>query len=233
MMKKVLILAALMPVMAGAQVIDTFEGGVNIGSWSFGTGGGGIVNTGGNPGAYWREGQIDTFAPQARTEWGSSSPFVGDYRSNGVSQISVDFQLFHVDFSAAERPLTLLLVEDNGTPNDFDDDWGAYVKHSEFVPLVGEGWKGFTFNFDSNSATLPTGWMTIQFGPNSPSNPDWNSLITDVDQLRFFWGDPELFYIFQMWDIGMDNVAINAVPEPGTLAALGVGIAALLLRRRK
>ena len=54
-----------------------------------------------------------------------------------------------------------------------------------------------------------------------------------VDQLRFFWGDPELFYIFQMWDIGMDNVAINAVPEPGTLAALGFGMAALLLRRRK
>ena len=75
--------------------------------------------------------------------------------------------------------------------------------------------------------------MTIQFGPNSPANPDWNSLITDVDQLRFFWGDPELFYIFQMWDIGMDNVAINAVPEPETLAALGFGMAALLLRRRK
>lgn len=231
-MRKVLILGAILPITAAAQVIDTFENGVNIGSWSFGTGGGGIVNTGGNPGAYWREGQIDTFAPQARTEWGSSSPFVGDYRGNGVSQISVDFQLYHVDFSAAERPLTLLLVEDNGTPNDFDDDWGAFVKHTEFVPQVGEGWKSFTFDFDSNSATLPTGWLTIEFGPNSPQNPDWNSLITDVDQLRFFWGDPELFYIFQMFDIGMDNVAINAVPEPGTLAALGVGMAVLLLRRR-
>ena len=232
-MRKVIILGAILPVAAGAQVIDTFENGVNIGSWSFGTGGGGIAGTGGNPGAYWREGQIDTFAPQARTEWGTSSPFVGDYRINGVSQISVDFQLFAVDFSAAERPLTLLLVEDNGTPNDFDDDWGAYIKHPEFVPLVGEGWKSFAFNFDSNSATLPTGWMTIQFGPNSPGSPDWNSLITDVDQLRFFWGDPELFYIFQQWDIGMDNVAINAVPEPSALAAVGIGLAVLALRRRK
>src|SRR5687767_3470649 len=163
-MRKLLILGAFAPAITGAQVIDTFEGGVNIGSWSFGTGGG-IAQTGGNPGAYWREGQIDSFAPQARTEWGTSSPFVGDYRSNGVTEISVDFQLFHVDFSAGERPLTLLLVEDNETPNDFDDDWGAYYKHAEFVPLVGEGWKGFEFAVDSGSAPLPAGWNTIQFGP--------------------------------------------------------------------
>lgn len=222
-----------MPVTGIAQIVDTFEGGVNIGSWSFGTGGGGIINAGGNPGAYFRDSTIDTYAPQARTEWGSSSPFVGDYRGNGVTETSVDFHLFHVDFSAAERPLTLLLVEDNGTPNDFDDDWGAFYRHTEFVPQVGEGWKSFVFDVDSASGTLPNGWNTIAFGPNSPVNPDWNDVITDVDQLVFFWGDPELFYIFQMWDIGMDNVSINVVPEPLGLAALTLGLAAIALRRRR
>jgi hypothetical protein len=222
-----------MPTLAGAQFVDTFENGVNIGSWSFGTGNGLIEPTGGNPGAFYHDDFIDSFAPQASTEWGSTSPFVGDFRSNGVSQISVDFQLFRVDFSAAERPLTLLLREDNGTPNDFDDDWGAYVKHPEFVPQVGECWKHFEFNFDSSVYSLPAGWMTIAFGPNSPATPDWNQIITDVDQLTFFWGDPEFFYIFQGWDIGMDNVSINAVPEPMTAVGVLLGLIVLLRVRRR
>jgi hypothetical protein len=162
-------LIVLVPAAGFAQVIDTFEGGANIGSWSFGTGNGAIVNTGGNPGAYYRDTFIDSFAPRASTEWGSSSPFVGDYRSNGVTEISVDFQLFAVDFSAAGRPLTLLLTDDNGTPNDFDDDWGMFYRHQEIVPQVGEGWKHFVFQFDSASNTMPAGWNTILFGPNSPA----------------------------------------------------------------
>jgi hypothetical protein len=231
-MRKAALLAAVLPAAALAQVVDTFEGGVNIGSWSFGTGNGFIDPAGGNPGAFYHDTFIDSFAPQAHTEWGSDSPFVGDYRANGVSAISVDFQLFDVDFSAAERPMTLFLREDNGTPADPDDDWAAYYKHAEYVPQVGEGWKHFDYAVDSASNTLPTGWLTIALGPNSPT-PDWNALITDVDQLVFFWGDPEFFYIFQGWDIGMDNVSIDAVPEPATLGALALGVCALAFRRRR
>ena len=34
-------------------------------------------------------------------------------------------------------------------------------------------------------------------------------VIQDVDELRFHVGDPELFFIFQVWDFGMDNPTIN------------------------
>ncbi|MDQ2985240.1 MAG: PEP-CTERM sorting domain-containing protein [Armatimonadota bacterium] len=231
-MRNVLLLSAMLPAIGICQVTDTFENNVNIGSWSFGTGNGFIEPTGGNPGAFYRDDFIDSFAPQARTEWGSSSPFVGNYRAGGVTEISVDFQLFRVDFSAAERPLTLLLREDNGTPNDFDDDWAAYYKHTEFVPQVGEGWKHFDYSVNSASNALPTGWLTVPLGPNSPANPDWNDLVTDVDQLTFFWGDPDLFYIFQGWDIGMDNVSINAVPEPASVLGVLAGVGIFRVCRR-
>ncbi|MGI8924085.1 MAG: PEP-CTERM sorting domain-containing protein [Fimbriimonadales bacterium] len=100
------------------------------------------------------------------------------------------------------------------------------------MPLLGEGWKSLSFNIDSSSNTLPTGWLTIALGPNSPQNPDWNDVITDVDQLGYSRGDPEFFFIFQMWEIGMDNNGIQMVPEPLPAIGLGLGIALLIRRRR-
>jgi len=36
----------------------------------------------------------------------------------------------------------------------------------------------------------------------------------DVDQVRFFYGDPELFFIFQQWTLGVDNPRITETPPP-------------------
>jgi len=33
----------------------------------------------------------------------------------------------------------------------------------------------------------------------------WNQVITGVDEIRFFTGDPTLFFIFQVWDIGLSS----------------------------
>jgi hypothetical protein len=221
---------------ASSAYVETFENGVNLGGWSYGTGGGFIENSGGNPGAYFHEPQVDTFAPQPHTEWGTDSPFTGNYRAANVGSVGIDLILFAVDFSAEGRPLSVILIDDNGTPSDFDDDWGAYLIGKANVPLVGEGWKSFSFDIDSQSVSLPNSWQTIQFGPNSPQNPDWNALITDVEQLRFFYGDPTNFFIFQMWNVGMDNAAVNIVPEPGgvlILAAMSLAAMSRELLRRK
>jgi hypothetical protein len=175
-----------------------------------------IPSTGGNPDWYLRTQGVDTFAPQLRTQ--GDSVFTGDYRARGVTTLGVDLRTFAVDFSAGGRPLSLLLIEDNGTPGDFGDDWAAYVVGPSNIPIPGEPWKSFTFAVPSASTTLPPDWATLAFGPNSPANPDWNSVIADVDQVVFFYGNPELLFIFQQWTLGADNIFITETPPPACAA---------------
>lgn len=187
-------------------VTETFDGN-NPAGWTLGNGADTIQEDGGNPGGFLFNDQLDTFAPQPRSGWGIPSEWTGNYRQKGVTSLGVDFKLFHVDFSAGDRPLTVMLHFDGGTPDDFDDDYAAYIVGPENVPLVGEGWKSYDFEIPSQETSLPAGWKYLEFGPNS--NPDWNEVIENVSQVVFFWGDPEYFFIFQMWHIGMDNPRIE------------------------
>lgn len=199
----------------GATFVEEFTGGTNVGLWTFGGAMSGQPS-GGNPDWYRRVDNLDTFAPQLRTQ--GDSIFTGDYRARKVTLLGVDLKTFAVDFSAAERPLTLMLVEDNGTPGDSSDDWAAYTIGALDVPVPGQEWTSYSFVVPSQSATLPAGWATQIYGPNSPANPDWNQVITDVDRVVFFYGDPELFFIFQQWTLGVDNVRIEETPPPACVA---------------
>ena len=193
--------------------IESFEGGSNEGNWTFGSPNGAIEPFGGNPMAYFHDSFLDTFAPRPRTAFGAASEFTGDYREKGVTSVGIDLILFAVDFSAEGRPLTVMLISDNSTPADFSDDWAAYLIGPDNVPLVGEGWLSYDFDIPSQSETLPLGWQTVVLGPNSPVDPDWNDVITDVAQLRYFYGDPTFFFIFQVWDLGMDNPRITTAAD--------------------
>jgi hypothetical protein len=192
---------------AGTTFTETFDGGSNQGGWTFGADST-IVTTGGNPGAHVRARNLDTFAPQPRTTR-SDSPFTGDYRERRVTGIGVDLITYDTQFPSGGRPLTLMLISTNGTPGNFNDDWAAYYMHASEVPLEGQGWRSFAFDVPSQATSLPPGWATLAFGPNSPANPDWNQVITQVDELRFFYGNPEFFFIFQVWDVGLDNPSIT------------------------
>jgi len=199
---------------AETTFVETFEGGGNEGDWTFGSPNGFIDSVGGNPGAFFHDPYLDTFAPQPRTTVVGDSEFTGDYRAQGVMSVGIDLKTFYVDFSADGRPLSVILVSDNDTPYDYYDDWGAYVIGDLNVPRPGEGWLSYDFDIPAQATELPPDWSFIAFGPDSPSEPDWNDLITDVVQLRFFYGDPEMFFIFQVWDLGMDNPRITYEP-PG------------------
>jgi hypothetical protein len=161
---------------------------------------------GGNPGNYLRTSGLDTFAPQPRTMAGLNNDYVGDknYADMNVTAIGIDVMINAVDFSAAERPLSVYLINDNNTPGDSSDDFGASFTAPTFVPVPGEGWRTFEFEVPSQSETLPPGWVFRTLGPSTPPF-DWQDIITDVDSLRFFYGDPDFFFIFQMWNTGIDN----------------------------
>jgi len=201
----VLVLAA---VPAAAEVFtETFDGGSNIGGWTFGTGNEVIEPGGGNPGAYLHDPFVDSYAPQPRTT--GQSVFTGNLRQSLVSRLGIDLVTFSVDFSAEGRPLTLMLISDEGTPADPDDDWAAYLIGPANVPLPGQGWLSYSFSVPSSERVLPAGWATLAFGPASPPTPDWNLLIENVVQVRFFYGDPTLIFIFQGWNLGLDNPTVE------------------------
>ncbi len=217
-----LALIALTAPFAAAQVaLENFEDGLNQSGWSyFGSPGVPIEvieATGGNPGRWLHSTCnsttlecLDTFAPQLRTpDFDNTSPFLGDYRATNVYLIGCDLILLDVDFSAGGRPLTLILRSFGDTP-DFSDDTAVYFIGSSNVPLVGEGWKSFDFSVPAQSLTLPAGWRVLQGTGND--NLDWNNTIRDVDQVTFFYGDPELFFIFQQWEPGADNFRIVRTP---------------------
>lgn len=203
----VLALAAAPPVALAETFTETFDGGSNVGGWTFGTGNEVIEASGGNPGAYLHDSFVDTFAPQPRTS--QPSIFTGDLRQLGVSRIGIDLITFSVDFSAEGRPLTLMLISDQGTPGNFDDDWAAFLMGPSNIPLPGEGWISYSFEVPSQETSLPAGWATLALGSSSPPDPDWNQVITNVAELRFFYGDPTMFFIFQGWNLGLDNPTIS------------------------
>jgi len=204
-------LVVLSPVVrAQSSFVETFDGGSNEGSWTYGSPGEFIAPSGGNPGAYLHAPLVDTFAPRPRTSFGVPSMFTGDYRARGVTSVGIDLVTFAVDFSAGGRPLSVLLVSDNDTPSDFSDDWAAFHIGSDNIPLVGQGWLSYDFDIPAQAPSLPPDWDFLQYGPNSPPNPDWNEVITDVTQLRFFYGDPTMVFIFQQWTLGLDNPRITS-----------------------
>jgi len=207
------ILLALAPfclaVSSQAQVfVEMFTNGSNEGAWTWGAGDQ-IVATGGNPGHYLRTNVIDTFAPQPRTSAGVSSAFTGDFRARQVDSLGIDLITFATQFPF-QREVTLILENDAGTPGNPSDDDAVYFLSPGFVPQPGAGWASFDVAIPSQSATLPSGWLTLQ--GTGTNDQIWNSVITNVSRVRWFYGDPTFFFIFDIWQVGMDNPRIG-IPD--------------------
>lgn len=233
------VLPAAGPALGGQTFVETFDGGSNEGGWTWGTPGGSIPPAGGNPGAYLDSGLLDTFAPQPRTSL-VGSMFTGNFRDRQVSAIGVDLVTF-AQATTGGRPLTLMLIHDNQTPGDTSDDSAAYFLGPN-IPHFGQGWLAYDFPVPSQETSLPAGWLLLNLGNiDDPAIHTWDQIVQDVDQLRFHYGDPTFFFIFQQWFLGLDNARITesacessagAVPDgadvPGTMLtlrkALGTGV---------
>jgi hypothetical protein len=176
------------------------------GGWAFGGPNQSTPPSNGFPGAYLRTAGLDTFAPQLQTN--GASIFTGDYRAAKVTALGVDLRSFAIDFPAScQRPLSLMLWNDSGTPANPLDDTYVYFVSPDGIPCVDGLWRSYTVNVPSQSSTLPSGWAV---DPNATSSPNavWNQVIADVSLVTWFYGDPTYFFIFQMWTVGADNLRI-------------------------
>jgi len=208
------------PVVDEPTFVETFDKHSNVGGWSYFGNPDNRIEVfepqDGNPGAFIHATCdpatlrcLDTYAPQLRTQVGVSSIFTGDYRDKKVVMVGVDLVTFGPELVTTEaRPLSLLLRNDNGTPSDWTDDVVAYWIGSRNIPHECGQFKEYVIEIPSQSTTLPKGWGIMPGYGSGDDDADWNTAITNVTQITFFYGNPEMFFIFQQWELGFDNVAI-------------------------
>jgi hypothetical protein len=188
---------------------ETFENGSNAAGWTTYGPNESVTSPGGNPGWYLQSTGLDTFAVRLDSGDGLNSAFTGNYAARNVTALGLDAIVTHVDFSAAGRPMTLVLCNNMGTPGDVGDDLCVYVRGGT-IPQPGQGWQHYSLAVPSQSTTLPQDWQVMVFGQtNLTDDQIWDLVIHDVDYVEWFWADPEFFYIFQMWDVGADNLFIT------------------------
>ena len=207
-------------VAAGAQetLVETFEGGTNEGAWTFGTGNEYLVDLNGNPGSYLRDSSLVSFTPKASTSFGVPSLFTGDYRARGVVSVGIDLAIAAVNGNVTSRRLTLILLNENGTPGNLEDDWGAYTVTEFPIPPAGVAgltgdtdilqWVAYDIPVPSQSGSLPAGWNWINRNMLRPGG-GWSRLMRRVDHVGFVFGDPAQLYPLFNWDVAMDNPRIT------------------------
>ena len=210
-----LVVAVVGSAVGAETFVETFDDQSNVGAWWWGTGNEVIIEVNGHPGAYLQDLTLSSCCPMVSSGLGVESEFTGDYRAMGVTTVGLDLITLDADFYAGGRMLTVMLFNDNDTPGNVNDDWGAYFIGDVAVPLPGvcRGgdpicWTPYEFTIDSQADDTPEGW--VLFNANGgPGGVDWVEVISDVDVLGFNYGDPTLIYIFDGWDVGLDNVTIT------------------------
>jgi len=222
-----LLAAAVTAAPSLAQGIDDFDSGQNPNGWEWNGFVAAIVEpSGGNPGG-WLHGGPGLFAlmPELTSGPAAAAPFVGDYRTAGVSEFAFDAQI--LGGPGGFGPMAVMLIDDNGTSATSDDNH-AYLLGAT-SPLTGSGWVHYSFAVPSAfTGALPAGWVAgndFFLGAGFLPGYDWNDLVQNVTQVKIFFNDPQIFGITQSWDVGVDNLEIVATPTAFTLSGPTPGTA--------
>lgn len=211
-------------------IVVTFDRGRsdNEGQWSWNNGRSIVEHELGNPEGYLRDPFLANFCPCPGTKIGAESMFTGDYRARNVTSVGIDLRSLNYDWDITGRRLCVLLMNDNGTPQNLDDDWGAYFEGdatlpSKYVPMAKSvapeatlnepGWKSFQFDIPSQEIPstddqFPEGWVFFEWyddGIGQQPGETWTALMSNVSYIQYPHGLPDAFYIYNVMDLGLDN----------------------------
>lgn len=204
-------LALALPAAAAptTTIAETFDGTLDQATWRLGTLDT-IEPSGGSPGAYLHNPQFDSAVPHPVYVGPLPSPFFGDYRAANVTSLGLDVIVYAASIGVDNRrPVSLVLTSDMGTPDDPTDDCDVYTVGNKNVPRPGTAWRAFDFKVPSGETSLPLGWTVRGACAGLSANDAWNAVITNVTNVSFPFSDPDTFWYFQVWDLGIDNVRIE------------------------
>jgi hypothetical protein len=199
-----------------ATFVEDFEDGRNEGAWTYGTGNEFVTTDGGgNPGRYLRDNNVVSFHPKASTSFGDDSIFTGNWRREDVVAIGIDLATVDASQDVSNRKLSVILLNDNRTPDDLDDDWGALLLTDRNVPpagIIGDAdilsWRSYDVDIDSQARTLPPGWILLE-NPLVNGPQTWSRLMRDVSHVGYVYGDPRFPALLGTYRLALDNPRIT------------------------
>ncbi len=190
-------------------VTESFNGTLADATWRLGSFDE-IAPEGGHPGPYLHNPTFDAAVPTPHYVGPLPSPFFGDYRAAGVTSLGLDVNIFSVDKAVdPTRPIAVVLTSNMGTPDDPTDDCEAYFVSSQPLPRPGSGWRSYDFKIPSDQTTIPKGWIVRGPCQGLTGDAAWNAVITNVTDLTFPFADPDTFWFFQIWNLGIDTIRVT------------------------
>jgi hypothetical protein len=180
-----------------------------------------LVFDGGNPGRYMGVPLMDFWGITLRNETAAGG-LVGDLTGYDSLGLRVDVRVFNlINFFGEQMdptgwPLVLELV-DQGDPEDPTDNVSVYTDAAN-LPSREQGWATIEYIIpDPSQEGLPSGWRGTgaedpnTFEPILPPGRTYASVLASVDEVRVTTFVPGFFYTSNFWEVGFDNVHVEAL----------------------
>ncbi len=167
-------------------------------------------SSGGNPDGYMRFNNNIPYGSGATASIYAPLAFLGDWAVQGVTKFSYEAEIFSTGSFIRSSPYRAYI---SGSGGIYRWDGPAPNPTADWLLL--------------DASLVESGWTLI----SGPGN--WNDTISNVTELRIsmaYYTNTSSFEI-----TGIDNVTLHAasVPEPTTIALMGLGLAGIGWKRRK